>query len=233
MIEVRDLQKKYGRLTALQNVSCSFAPGQIYGVIGYNGAGKTSFLKTLAGIYRPDAGSVRADGRDVFDDPGYKSRCFTLGEDLFFRPQADLRQMRRFTMGYYPGWDDGVYTALLQKFALPEKKKLAGFSKGMQRQAGILLGLATRPAYLFLDESFDGLDWEKRDLMVAILRRYAQVQKATIVVTSHYLRELQDVADRFLLVEDHTLRALTADEAREFFTRKAGDTGNGIETLFV
>lgn len=205
MISIEHVTKKYGGTTAVQDVTCTIAAGSVYGLIGYNGAGKTTLLKIIAGIYRPEEGRVTIDGRPVYENEELKQRLYILTEELYFLPQATLQTMRWFYKGYYPNWSDRTFEKLLAVFELDPAVKISGFSKGMQRQAGILLALSTRPQYLLLDEAFDGLDLAKRNLMKKLIERYVQEKNAIVVISSHNLREMEGIVDGVGMIKDRRL----------------------------
>lgn len=153
MIEVAGVGKRFGTYTALEDVSLTVADGMVYGLVGYNGAGKTTLLKIIAGVYKPDAGSVHIDGVSMHDDRMSHDSLFIVADEPYFLPQATPETMRSFYRGYYPRWSDDVYERMLALFGLDPTAKVAGFSKGMQRQLGILLGFATGVKTMLLDES--------------------------------------------------------------------------------
>lgn len=202
MIQLHNVTKKYGALTAVEDISFNAQKGSIYGLVGYNGAGKTTLIKTMAGIFHPDRGNVTAGGSDVFDNAGYHRKMFFVPDEPYFAPQASLDDMRRVYKGYYPDWSDKTYAKLAKLFRLERRLKINGFSKGMLRQAAILLALATRPAYLLMDEAFDGLDLSKRNLLRTLLRQYARKTDAVLVMSSHNLLELEGFADRIAILRD-------------------------------
>lgn len=234
MIELKSVTKKYGKHTVVRDAECVYEDGKIYGLIGYNGSGKTTLLKTIAGIYRPDGGTILADGVPTVENEEFLMNSFLMTEELFFHPQSTPEGMRKLYRGYYPSWNDRVYSRLLRLFGLPGKEKIAGFSKGMQRQTGLLLALSVMPKYLFLDETFDGLDIAKRSLLTKILRRYASQRRATVIVTSHYLNELEHIVDEVGMIEGETLVIPeTGDLSLEqYFLGKNEADENEIEHLF-
>lgn len=205
MISVENVTKKYGRAPAIEEISFHVENSSIYGLIGYNGAGKTTLLKTIAGIFSPETGRVCIDGQPVYDNEDVKRQMFMMTEEPFFLPQATLGRMRWFYKGYYPGWNDKTYKKLLSIFELDAHEKISCFSKGMQRQAHILLALSAMPRFLLLDESFDGLDLAKRTLVARLLRKYVREKEAVAVVTSHNLRELEGIADNIGMIKDRKL----------------------------
>ncbi len=208
MIEIEGVTKSFGRKRVIEEVSLVVPDATVYGLVGYNGAGKTTLLKIVAGVYRPDAGSVRIGGTE-FSGGRASGRegesLFIVADDPFFLPQATPETMRSFYRGYYPRWSDAVYERLLALFGLDPTAKIAGFSKGMQRQLGILLGFSTGARVMLLDESFDGLDLGKRNLLKRLVRRYAYEKQASIILASHNLRELEDAADRLGMIKGSRL----------------------------
>lgn len=202
MIEVSNLNKSFGNYKVLENLSCNLKSSSIYGLIGHNGSGKTTLLKTLAGIYQKDSGSVLIHGEEIFDNATVKQKCFFVPDELYFLPQSNLNRMARFYKGYYPQWNDTFFRKLVTLFGLDPTKRLNSFSKGMQRQAAVILALSTEPKYLLLDESFDGLDPEKRSLVRQLLSEYMAEKDASIMISSHNLRELEDLCDNMGLIKD-------------------------------
>jgi ABC-2 type transport system ATP-binding protein len=201
VIEVESITKRFGSFTALEDVSCSVEDGSILGLVGYNGAGKTTLLKIVAGVYAPDSGRVRIDGRETGRARAAAHSLFIVADEPYFAPQATPETMRAFYRGYYPTWSDEVYERMLALFDLDAHAKVAGFSKGMRRQLGILLGFSTGVKTLLLDESFDGLDLSKRNLLKRLLRLYAEKYRASVILSSHNLRELEDAADHLLMIK--------------------------------
>lgn len=200
MIEIDNVTKKFGRFTAIEDLSVTVEEGSIYGLVGYNGAGKTTLLKTVAGVYRPDGGAVRLFGENVFDNAKVKQRLFYIPDDLYFQPYATMKKMARFYRGYYPRFKDDTFRSLAEVFGLDPGKRINGFSKGMQRQAEIILGLSTHPDVLLLDESFDGLDPQKREIVRRILLEYVAESGAAVIISSHDLHDLGNMCDRIGLI---------------------------------
>lgn len=205
MIEVRQLCKRFGKQQVLSDISFQVQEGEIFGLIGYNGVGKTTLLKILSGIYRPDGGSVEIDETPVYEHPEIKRQCFFMTEEATFFSQSTMNQMRRFYSGYYPLWRDKTFTGLADWFGVDPSKKVSSFSKGMQRQASLTLALATHARFLFLDEAFDGLDFTMRRQVREMLLYYAREKRASIVVSSHNLRELEGLAGRIGMLSDGAL----------------------------
>lgn len=234
MIELKSVTKKYGKHTIVRDVSCVYENGRIYGLIGYNGSGKTTLLKTIAGIFRPDGGEITADGVSTEENEAYRGNSFLMTEELFFDPQSTPDGMRRLYRGYYPSWNDDVYERLLRLFGLNRRGKIAGFSKGMQRQTGLLLALSVMPQYLFLDETFDGLDVAKRIMLTKILKKYAAEKNALVIVTSHYLKELEHIADEIGMIDGERLIVPDTEgkSLESYFLEKSEVDEDEIEHLF-
>lgn len=205
MIEVEGITKRFGSHVVLEDVSLAVGDGMVYGLVGYNGAGKTTLLKIIAGVYKPNAGVVRIDGIPMHDDRLSHDSLFIVADEPYFLPQATPETMRSFYRGYYPHWSDDIYERMLGLFGLDPTAKVAGFSKGMQRQLGILLGFATGVKTMLLDESFDGLDLSKRNLLKRLLRQYAHERDASVILSSHNLRELEDAADHLGMIKGSRL----------------------------
>lgn len=200
MIEFKNIQKKFGDFTAIEGISFVVEPSSIYGLIGYNGAGKTTLLKTAAGIYKPETGEVLMDGENTFDNNNVRKEMFYIPDDLYFPMNATPRSMAKFYSDYYPNFSWKTFENLIELFGLPEKKRIRGFSKGMQRQTEIVLALASKPKYLLLDETFDGLDPQKRDITKKLFVEYIAENEASIIISSHNLTELSNLCDHAGLI---------------------------------
>lgn len=200
MISAQNLTKRFDNFVALEDVSCSIPSGCIYGMVGSNGAGKSTFLRILAGIYRADSGRICMDGEAVYENPHVKSRMVFVPDELYFLPGADLRRMRQLYAALYPHFDHERYEMLLEQFRLPANKSVSSFSKGMKRQAATLLALSARPDYILFDETFDGLDPVMRNFVRGLICGDVAERGATAIITSHSLRELEDTCDQLVLL---------------------------------
>lgn len=205
MIDVKNITKKFGDFTAIQNLSFHVDDGMIYGLVGYNGAGKTTLLKTAADVYRPDEGEILIDGENVKDNAKAKQKIFYVPDDLYFIPYSNMEKMAKFYSGYYPHFSFDTFKSLSKVFGLDTKKRLNGFSKGMQRQAELVLGLSAHPSILLLDESFDGLDPQKRTVVKNLVKDYVKETSTSVIISSHNLHELTDISDRIGLINGKKL----------------------------
>lgn len=201
MIEINNITKKFGDFTAIENMSFKVDNGSIYGLVGYNGAGKTTLLKTIADVYRATDGNVTIDGKKIKDNNKIKERIFYVPDDIFFVANSTMNKMAKFYSGFYSKFNYDTYNKLVELFGLNPDKRLNGFSKGMQRQAEMVLALSTRPDILLLDESFDGLDPAKRNLTKKLLLDYMAEKDCSVIISSHNLHELADMCDHIALID--------------------------------
>ncbi len=229
MVVLDHLTKKYADFTAVKDLNGAIEDGCIYGLVGFNGAGKTTLLKTIAGVYRADAGRVLVNGENIYENERLKSGVFLLSDDMYFLPQATLNEMATFYRGYYPAWSEKTFEKITALFELDPTARVNGYSKGMQRQAGMVLALAAHPHTLLLDEAFDGLDLAKRHLLARILKEYVQEKKAVVIVASHNLRELENLVDHLGIIKDHVFYFNDSIEAmkhsRSKYRAKLGPEG--------
>ncbi|MBQ8210782.1 MAG: ABC transporter ATP-binding protein [Clostridia bacterium] len=200
MIEVKKLTKRFGDFTALQDISLTVDDGSVYGLVGYNGAGKTTLLKNISGIYKPEDGEVLFDGENIFNNEKKKEELFFMPDDLYFGPYANMKKMADFYNGYYNRFDYSTFNRLVEAFGLDPKKRINGFSKGMQRQAEMVLALSTHPKLLLLDESFDGIDPQKRLLMKGLLKETIKDYGTSVIISSHNLQELENLCDHIGII---------------------------------
>ena len=206
MIKIENVTKRFESNTALDQVSFEIQKSCIYGLVGTNGSGKSTLLRLIAGVYSPDGGEVGIDGEAVFENPEKKQQVFFVSDDLYFHPQATLDDMAAFYRAAYPRWDETRYQKLCELFPIGTRKKLSNFSKGMRRQAALILALSCAPDYLLLDEAFDGLDPVIRHAVRRIISDMLSEYNMTVVISSHNLRELEDFCDRVGLLHHGTLK---------------------------
>ncbi len=200
MIEVKNLTKKFDDFTAINDLSCTIPDGCIYGMVGSNGAGKSTFLRIVSGVYKADTGDVTLDGQPIFENPEAKAKIILVPDELFFLHGASMNRMASLYKTVYPNFDMQRYTELTHAFGLDPKRNVATFSKGMRRQATTILTLSAKPQYIFFDETFDGLDPIMRTLVKKIICDDVAERNATAVITSHSLRELEDTCDQLALL---------------------------------
>ena len=195
MIEVRNLTKRFDGFAALDGLTMTVPDGAVYGLVGPNGSGKSTLLRHVMGIYRQDAGEVLVDAQPVFENPAVKARIAYIPDDVFYFPQAGVRDMMQYYKGIYPGFDEARYEKLKEVFPLDEKQPIRRMSKGMQKQAAFWLAMCQRADYMVLDEPVDGLDPVMRRQVWSLLLADVAERGTTVLVSSHNLRELEDVCD--------------------------------------
>ena len=197
MIQVRNVVKTFDGFRALDGLTMTVPRGSVYGLVGPNGAGKSTILRHITGIYRQDSGEVLLEGEPIYENPAAKARISSIPDELYYFLSASTRDMARFLRGFYPKFDRDRYQTLRGVFAqVDEKQPMRRLSKGMQKQAAFWLSLCCRPEVLVLDEPVDGLDPVMRRQVWSLLMADVAQEGTTVLVSSHNLRELEDVCDR-------------------------------------
>jgi len=202
MIKIENVTKKLDDYVALAGLSCEIPKGSIFGLIGSNGAGKSTLLRAITGVYQVNEGQVTIDGEVTFENPTAKRRMMYVPDELYFVQGASMWRMMDLYQGVYPRFDKERFKELTKTFKLNPAENINKFSKGMKRQAAIILALSTRADYLFFDETFDGLDPVKRNLVRNLIASDAIDHGTTVIITSHSLRELEDTCDQLALLHD-------------------------------
>ena len=196
MIQVKDVVKTFDGFRALDGLTMTVPSGSIYGLVGPNGAGKSTILRHINGVYRQDSGEVLVDGAPVYENPAVKARLASIPDELYYFLSASTRDMMRFFRGFYPRFDQARYQALKDVFTtVDERQSIRRLSKGMQKQSAFWLALCCRPDVLVLDEPVDGLDPVMRRQVWSLLMGDVAEHGTTVLVSSHNLRELEDVCD--------------------------------------
>ncbi len=193
---MKNLSKSFDGFLALDDCSMTVPNGAVYGLVGPNGAGKSTVLRHITGVYRQDKGLVLLDGETVYENPAAKARLAAIPDELYYFGSASTRDLARFYRGFYPRFDAGRYEKLKEVFrTVDEKRPIRRLSKGMQKQAAFWLALCCRPEALVLDEPVDGLDPVMRRQVWQLLLADVKQEGVTVLVSSHNLRELEDVCD--------------------------------------
>lgn len=207
MIEVRGLEKSFDGFRALRGVDMHVKKGAIYGLVGPNGAGKSTLIRHLTGIYRPDAGEVFIDGQPVYENKAVKAKMAYIPDDLFYFMQADTMEMKRFYEGIYPEFDAKLFYRLQEFFPnIDVKRNIRRLSKGMQKQVAFWLAICCKPELMILDEPVDGLDPVMRRQIWSIIMSEVAEHAMTVLVSSHNLRELEDVCDHVGIMHEGRVR---------------------------
>ena len=200
MLSINNITKKFGEKVALNGLSFNIPNGSVFGLIGSNGSGKSTLLRIISGVYEPDGGSVEIDGKSTFENPEVKAQCFFISDFPYFYNNSTVNSLAALYRSIYPSWDESKYQRLCCMFPISVNDRVINMSKGMQRQAALMLALSTCPKYLMLDEIFDGLDPVVRQLIKKLLAEMVSENNATIIIASHNLRELEDVCDHVGLI---------------------------------
>ena len=196
MIEVKNVVKSFDGFHALDGLTMTVPKGAVYGLVGPNGAGKSTILRHLTGAYKPDSGEIALEGEPVWENPAVKRRVAVIPDEVYWFGSATTADMMRFYRGIYPKFDMERYRRLREAFPeVDEKRPIRRLSKGMQKQSAFWLALSCRPDYLLLDEPVDGLDPVMRRQVWSILMNDVSEYGTTVLVSSHNLRELEDVCD--------------------------------------
>ena len=195
MLEAKNIVKTFDGFRALDNATMTVPKGTVYGLVGPNGAGKSTIIRHFTGVYRPDSGKVLLDGQPIYENPAVKQRLTVIGDDWYYFPQASIAEMAKLYAGMYPTFSWERYGKMKQVFPLNDKQMIRRMSKGMQKQAAFWLTMCCMPEYLILDEPVDGLDPVMRRQVWSLLLGDVAERGTTVLVSSHNLRELEDVCD--------------------------------------
>ena len=195
MLEAKNLVKTFDGFRALDGATLTVPKGTVYGLVGPNGAGKSTIIRHFTGVYRPDSGEVLLDGQPIYENPAVKQRLTVIGDDWYYFPQASIAEMAKLYSGMYPNFSWERYAKMKEVFPLNDKQMIRRMSKGMQKQAAFWLTMCCMPEYLILDEPVDGLDPVMRRQVWSLLLADVAERGTTVLVSSHNLRELEDVCD--------------------------------------
>lgn len=195
MIEAKNLTKKFDDIVAVDHIDAKIRDGSVFGLIGTNGAGKSTFLRMASGILKPDEGTIQIDGENVYENHAVKKRFFYISDDQYFFTNGTPTDMAGFYKTVYPEFDCQRFDHLLKSFNLDRKRKISTFSKGMKKQLSVILGLCANTDYIFCDETFDGLDPVMRQAVKSLFANDMAERNLTPIIASHNLRELEDICD--------------------------------------
>lgn len=224
MIKIHNVTKFFGNKPALDGLTMNVPKGSIYGLMGLNGAGKTTIIRHIAGYLKPDAGEITIDDEPVLDNEKLKERVAFIPDELFFFRGYTLTDMGKYFSRIYPRWNETRFQEMCKDFGLELKSNLAKFSKGMRKQASFALAMATMPDYLILDEPVDGLDPIVRHKLWKYIMGDVADREMTVLVSSHNAKEMEDACNYIGIM----------DEGRMIFEAdllELGDTT--IEQIFI
>lgn len=195
MIEARRISKSFGGIKAVDQLDATIQESAVFGLIGTNGAGKSTFLRMVCGVLKPDEGEILVDGKPVYETPESKRKIFYISDEQYFFANANALDMKRYYQSVYTDFDGMRFLDLLKKFGLDGSRKINTFSKGMKKQLSVILGICANTKYLLCDETFDGLDPVMRQAVKSIFIKEIEERGMTPIVASHNLRELEDICD--------------------------------------
>lgn len=213
MLKITNLNKSLGNKTVLKDCQLEVKNGSIFGLIGPNGAGKSTLLRCIADVYQPETGEITFNEQIIRANPKVKNEILLLSDDPYYLFNASLKDMKEYYRVFYPQLNDETYDKYLKLFNLDENKSMNNHSKGMKRQSFILLALAIAPKLLLLDESFDGLDPLMRLMFKRAINECVETKDMTIIISSHNLRELEDICDSFGILSDAHIKTSGAIES--------------------
>ena len=195
MIEVKNLSKSFDSIRAIDHINAKIEDGHVFGLIGTNGAGKSTFMRMLSGVLKPEEGEILVDGEPVYDNPAVKEKIFYISDDQYYFRSGTPVDMLKLYQTCYPAFDGAKWKSLMEKFGLDEKRKVNTFSKGMKKQLSVICGICANTKYLLCDETFDGLDPVMRQAVKALFVKEMDERGLTPVIASHNLRELEDICE--------------------------------------
>ena len=234
MLDALEITKTFGSFRALDALSMHVDRGTVYGLVGPNGAGKSTLIRCLTGVYQPDSGAALLEGQRIFENPAAKNRIGYVPDDVFYFSSATMEDMKHYYRSAYPGFDTALFDRLYEAFALPPKTAIRRFSKGMQKQAAFQLVLSARPDVLILDEPLDGLDPVMRRQVLSLILSEVAERNVTVLVSSHNLRELEDVCDHVGILDHGKMlleRSLADMQGSTVKLQMVGEVPPGLKVL--
>ena len=200
LIEIKGVTKKYGDYTAIENVNITVEDSSVFGIAGFNGCGKTTLLNVCAGVFKAEEGVVLLDGADAFDNSKERKEMFYLTDDTWFPAKNSVLSSAKYYAEYFPNFDFDVLQEVCDLFGLNSKANIKSLSKGMKKQAGLAIAFAASPKYLLIDETFDGLDPHKREILRKLLLEYINTTGASVIISSHNLADISDLCDHIAII---------------------------------
>lgn len=200
MIEIKSVTKSYGDYVAIEDISITVEDSSVLGLAGFNGSGKTTLLNVCAGIFKADKGCVLLDGKDAFDNDKERTELFYLSDNFYFPVGSTIKSAAKFYANYFLNFDFKILQAVCEIFGLDIKKNVRSLSKGMTKQAALAIAFAAKPKYLLIDETFDGLDPHKKELLRKLLLEYINDTGASVIISSHDLGEISGVCDHIAII---------------------------------
>ena len=201
MLNIVNLIKRFDDNEVLKSVNLQVKEGSVFGLVGINGAGKSTLLRCIAGVYKPEGGQVIFNDHDTYDSYDIRKDIFFVSDDFYYPSNATINSIKIFYESFYV-IDEVLFNKYLKLFNLSCDTLISNFSKGMKRQTNLLFGLCIKPRLLLLDECFDGLDPLARLTFKKSLVELLEDDKITVIISSHNLKELEDICDSFGILEN-------------------------------
>lgn len=202
MIELKEITKKFDNVVVLDNINLTINKGTAFGLLGSNGAGKSTILRLISGIYNQENGNITVDGDTIYDNVETKKRVFFVNDETVQFSAFTLIELKNFYKDYYPNFSEELFEKMRSTINLPKDKKISTFSKGMKRQAIVIIAIACQTDYLLLDEAFDGLDPTMRIIVKRMLVDAMLDRQLTTIISSHNLKEINELCDTVALLHD-------------------------------
>lgn len=218
MLKIKNLYKSFDDAQILEDISLTFEPSKIYGLVGINGAGKSTMLRTLAGIYKPTEGSVTLDNEEVYENINAKNQIFYIPDEEVFLPCDTIEKNIAYLKTIYKNFDENIYSYLNNLFKLDKNKSLKSFSKGMKKQALLLITLSFTPKYIILDETFDGLDPLIRANVKKYLIELVEEKNLCILISTHSIADIENLADDLIILNNKNISVsnMLSEETRKY-----------------
>ncbi len=234
MIEIKGVTKKYGDYTAIENVNITVEDSSVFGIAGFNGCGKTTLLNVCAGVFKAEEGAVFLDGEDAFDNSKERKELFYLTDDTWFPVKTSIKGSAKYYSKYFPDFDFDVFEEICGLFGLNKNANIKSLSKGMKKQAGLAIAFAASPKYLLIDETFDGLDPHKREILRKLLLEYINTTGASVIISSHNLAEISGLCDHIAIINGKNIILNCAiEDISEHYRRVYLTFGNSVnEEMF-
>lgn len=199
MIDIINLSKKYGKVQALDDVSFQIKEGKIIGIFGINGVGKSTILKSIAGVIKPDKGKILIDGEEI-NHKLYNKIAFIPDVDTYF-PHLTIKESLEFMKEFYINWDEEKAYNMLKIFNLTDNQMISNLSKGNRARVKIILGFAQNAKYILLDEPFSGIDIFKREEFIKAMVEYISPNQS-IIITTHEITEIEEIVEEVIILHD-------------------------------
>ncbi len=220
MIEIKSVTKSYGDYVASDDINITVEDASVLGLAGFNGSGKTTLLNVCAGIFKPDTGCVLLDGKEAFDNAVERTQLFYLSDNFYFPVASSIKSAAKFYANYFPQFDFKILNSVLEIFGLDIKKNVRSLSKGMTKQAALAIAFAAKPKYLLIDETFDGLDPHKKEILRKLLLEYINDTGASVIISSHDLGEISGVCDHIAIINGkNVILNCAIEDVSEHFRR--------------